>query len=113
MTVDKANKHDISRLGVSAEDKVIHITRLRFRDDVPFLIEHSYYPYPQYELLLHHNLSGSIYAILKEDVYKRQGLDGLSNVFREDEVEQSYPIQEILQNVGGGENGYFPVHKSR
>ena len=42
-----------------------------------------------------------------------EGLDGLSNVFREDEVEQSYPIQEILQNVGGGENGYFPVHKSR
>ena len=38
---------------------------------------------------------------------------GRTNVFREDEVEQSYPIQEILQNVGGGENGYFPVHKSR
>ena len=69
VTVDKANKHDISRLGVSAEDKVIHITRLRFRDDVPFLIEHSYYPYPQYELLLHHNLSGSIYAILKDAGY--------------------------------------------
>ncbi len=49
VTVDKANKHDISRLGVSAEDKVIHITRLRFRDDVPLLIEHSYYPYPKYE----------------------------------------------------------------
>ena len=77
VTVDKANKHDISRLGVSAEDKLslIHIS-MCIRD-------------------------------------RYEGLDGLSNVFREDEVEQSYPLQEILQNVGGGENGYFPVHKSR
>ena len=93
MTVDKANKHDISRLGVSAEDKVIHITRLRFRDDVPFLIEHSYYPYPKYELLLHHNLSGSIYAILKEKL-------GLIPARSEKSVEIAYATAEQAQLLG-------------
>ena len=39
--------------------------------------------------------------------------EGLFNVFREDEVVPSYPVQEILQNVGGGENGYFPVRKRK
>ena len=93
VTVDKANKHDISRLGVSAEDEVIHITRLRFRDDVPFLIEHSYYPYPQYELLLHHNLSGSIYAILKEKL-------GLIPARSEKSVEIAYATAEQAQLLG-------------
>ena len=58
-------------------------------------------------------LTKDMAEILAFAVEVYEGLDGLSNVFREDEVEQSYPIQEILQNVGGGENGYFPVHKSR
>ena len=93
VTVDKANKHDISRLGVSAEDKVIHITRLRFRDDVPFLIEHSYYQYPQYEFLLHHNLSGSIYAILKEKL-------GLIPARSEKSVEIAYATAEQAQLLG-------------
>ena len=42
-----------------------------------------------------------------------EGLEGLSNVFREDEVLPSYPAEEILQNAGGGENGYFPVKKRK
>ena len=42
-----------------------------------------------------------------------ENAEGLSNVFREDEVVPSYPVQEILQNVGGGENGYLPVRKRK
>lgn len=42
-----------------------------------------------------------------------ENAEGLSNVFREDEVVPSYPVQEILQNVGGGENGYFLVRKRK
>ena len=38
-------------------------------------------------------------------------INNLSNVFREDEVVESYPQSEILKNVDGGENGYFPVKK--
>ena len=91
--VQKANKHDVRRLGVSEADKVIHITRLRFRDDVPFLIEHSYYPYPQYEFLLHHNLSGSVYAILKEEL-------GLVPVRSERSVEIVYATAEQAQLLG-------------
>ena len=46
-------------------------------------------------------------------VEEYENAEGLSNVFREDEVVPSYPVQEILQNVGGGENGYFPVRKRK
>ena len=42
-----------------------------------------------------------------------ENAEGLFNVFREDEVVPSYPVQEILQNVGGGENGDFPVRKRK
>lgn len=36
-------------------------------------------------------------------------INNLSNVLREDEVQPSYPTEEILKNVNGGEDGYFPV----
>ena len=39
------------------------------------------------------------------------GVTGLKNVFREDTVVPSFPQEEILANVDGGENGYFPVKK--
>ncbi len=39
------------------------------------------------------------------------GVTGLKNVFREDKVVPSFPQEEILANVDGGENGYFPVKK--
>lgn len=38
-------------------------------------------------------------------------INGLSNVFREDTVVASYPREQILKNVDGGENGFFPVKK--
>lgn len=38
-------------------------------------------------------------------------INNLSNVFRADEVVPSYPREKILQNAGGGEDGYFPVKK--
>ncbi len=39
------------------------------------------------------------------------GITGLQNVYREDEVLPSFPQGEILANVDGGESGYFPVKK--
>ena len=38
-------------------------------------------------------------------------INNLTNAFREDEVVPSYPREEILRNVQGGEDGYFPVKK--
>lgn len=38
-------------------------------------------------------------------------INGLSNVFRPDEVVPSFPREAILKNVSGGEDGYFPVKK--
>ncbi len=40
-------------------------------------------------------------------------IGGLSNAFREDEVVPSYPREEILRNVDGGEDGFFAVKKRR
>lgn len=39
------------------------------------------------------------------------GITGLSNVFRQDVVVPSYDREQILQNVDGGEEGFFPVKK--
>ena len=38
-------------------------------------------------------------------------INNLQNAFREDEVVPSYPRDEILKNVDGGEDGFFPVSK--
>lgn len=35
-------------------------------------------------------------------------INNLQNAFREDEVVPSYPRDEILKNVDGGEDGFFP-----
>ena len=39
------------------------------------------------------------------------GIAGLSNALREDEVLPSYPREEILKNADGGADGYFPVRQ--
>ena len=38
-------------------------------------------------------------------------INNLQNAFREDEVVPSYPRDEILKNVDGGEDGFFPGRK--
>ena len=38
-------------------------------------------------------------------------INNLQNAFREDKVVPSYPRDEILKNVDGGEDGFFPVRK--
>ena len=45
------------------------------------------------------------------EVEEFDNINNLSNVFRDDEVKKSFPQSEILKNVDGGENGYFPVKK--
>lgn len=42
---------------------------------------------------------------------KFDNINNLQNAFREDEVVPSYPRDEILKNVDGGEDGFFPVRK--
>ena len=39
------------------------------------------------------------------------GINRLSNVFREDVPAPSYPQEEILRNAGGGEDGFFVVRR--
>ena len=45
------------------------------------------------------------------EIEEFDNINNLSNVFRNDEVVESFPQSEILKNVDGGENGYFPVKK--
>lgn len=39
------------------------------------------------------------------------GINRLSNVYREDIPASSYPQGEILRNAGGGEDGFFHVRR--
>ena len=45
------------------------------------------------------------------EVEEFDNINNLSNVFREDVVGESFLQSEILKNVDGGENGYFPVKR--
>lgn len=45
------------------------------------------------------------------DTEEFDNIHNLSNVLREDEVVPSYPREEILRNVDGGEDGFFCVKK--
>lgn len=38
-------------------------------------------------------------------------INGLSNAFRNDEIKESYAQNKILENVGGGKDGYFYIKK--
>ena len=39
-------------------------------------------------------------------------INNISNAFREDEIVESYPQEEILKNVDGGREGFFYLKKS-
>ena len=45
------------------------------------------------------------------EIAEFDNINGLKNVMREDEVVEFYPREQILANVNGGEDGYFPVKK--
>ncbi|HIT19768.1 MAG TPA: Asp-tRNA(Asn)/Glu-tRNA(Gln) amidotransferase subunit GatC [Candidatus Fimivivens faecavium] len=53
----------------------------------------------------------TVNAAAGDEADEFDNINGLKNVFRPDEVVPSYPQERILQNVNGGENGYFPVKK--
>ena len=39
-------------------------------------------------------------------------INNISNAFREDEIVESCPQEEILKNVNGGREGFFYIKKS-
>ena len=45
------------------------------------------------------------------DANEIPNITGLTNSLREDEIKESYPQSEILQNVDGGKDGFFYVKK--
>lgn len=61
----KALPSDIQRLKLEEDDKVIHIRRLRFCDDVPVILEENKFP-KQYAYLLAEDLNGSLHGILNK-----------------------------------------------
>ena len=46
-----------------------------------------------------------------EEGVEFDNINNLSNVFREDEIKQSYDCQEILKNANDKEDGHFLVKK--
>ena len=56
-------KAGTKRLGLSEDDKVIRIRRLRYCDDVPVILEENHFP-KEYAYLLAEDLNGSLNEIL-------------------------------------------------
>ena len=59
----RAMPSDVKRLGLSEDDKVIRIRRLRYCDDVPVILEENHFP-KEYAYLLAEDLNGSLNEIL-------------------------------------------------
>lgn len=53
-------------LQLEADDKVVHIERLRFADNEPVSLEHMFFSYKKYGFLLWEDLEKSVYSIIKE-----------------------------------------------
>lgn len=64
--VKKATAHISDKLGISSDERVVAIKRLRSSDDEPLFIEFLYLPYLRVEGLEKEDLEKSIYGILKE-----------------------------------------------
>lgn len=64
--VKKATAHISEKLGISRDEQMIVIKRLRSSDDEPLFIEFLYLPYFKVEGLEKEDLEKSIYGILKE-----------------------------------------------
>ena len=45
------------------------------------------------------------------DACETPNIHGFSNALRDDEIKESYPQNKILENVGGGKDGYFYIKK--
>ncbi len=51
-------------LQLEADDKVVHIERLRFADNEPVSLEHMFFSYKKYGFLLWEDLEKSVYSII-------------------------------------------------
>ena len=45
------------------------------------------------------------------DACETPNIHGFSNALRDDEIKESYPQNKILENIGGGKDGYFYIKK--
>lgn len=45
--------------------------------------------------------------------FSQNEINELSNAFHADEVEKSFPREEILENANGGKDGFFYLEKSK
>lgn len=64
--VQRASERDIKELGLTEQDKVVYIKRIRYADDEPIIIEHNFFP-EKYSFLLNEDLENqSLYEILKK-----------------------------------------------
>lgn len=61
----KAMPSDIRKLGLEEDDKVIHIRRLRYCDDVPVILEENHFP-KEYAYLLAEDLNSSLNMLLSQ-----------------------------------------------
>ena len=58
-------EEDIEGLDIDADDKIIHIQRVRYADDEPVMLENIYFSCKKYHFLLTDDTNNSVYEILR------------------------------------------------
>lgn len=66
VSMGPAGNEAAAELGLTPDEQVYRIRRLRFGDDVPIGIDHSVLPADRFPGLLGHQFTGSLYALLRE-----------------------------------------------
>ncbi|MDR7871394.1 MAG: GntR family transcriptional regulator [Tissierellaceae bacterium] len=62
----RASERDIKELGLTENDKVVYIKRIRYANDEPIVIEHNYFP-EKFSFLIDEDLENqSLYELLKK-----------------------------------------------
>lgn len=109
--VREAKKDVAKALQLNAGDKVYNIVRLRRVENIPLLIENSWFPHDLLTGLLDHDLSNSLYELLgtyeRRPVRKRETVSPSVANSKEQEllkISRSLPllrIQRIAEDAGG------------
>jgi len=61
-----------SKLGISLEERLVYLCRLRFADDEPVVYLETYLPYDKYKALLNEDFTNlSLYAVLEQKFNSR------------------------------------------
>lgn len=86
------------QLGIEEGQSVIFLERLRFADALPMSLEQTWLPAARFSGLLEHDLSGSVYELLRR-LYQTELLEATQNMT----AASASPEEALLLGIGAGD----------